>query len=241
MQRIKKVRWPKRNIGGDRAYAKLYYVTGESRTILSANSSFTANIAFNVGAALGGSALQTASISNRFGGTPGLAQLAQQFLWYRIRGVKLKYTYYPINYSLQPLVAYFNAQSNGVPLTSSSSSPTPGFPTASVSVMPEQRWCTYRVIPNAANGAKPVTLKTYYSVNKVFGPDRIVKNDERFTGGLVTLPPYYDPSQPPQEGPWIQDGMFTMSGAAAGADVTVSVLKRATVYVEFFGKRVLEE
>lgn len=238
MQRIKKVKWPKRNIGGDRAYAKLYFVTGENRTMLAAQNSIVENIAFNVGAATAGGALNDSSISARFGQTPGLSQLAQQFLWYRIRGIKLKYTYYPINYALQPLCAFFNAQSNGVPLQNSSGAPTPGFPPANVSTMPEQRWCTYRVIPNAANGAKPVTMKVYYSVNKVFGPDRIVKNDERFTGGLQTTTPYWDVNQPPQEGPWIADGLFTMSGQNAGADVNVTILKRATVYVEFFGKRV---
>lgn len=237
MQRIKKVKWPKRNIGGDRAYAKLYCVVGESVTMQAAQNHVVNNIAFNVGAVPAGVALEDQTIYHRFGIPPGLQQLAQQFLWYRIRGIKLKYTYYPINYSQQPLCAFFNAQSNGVPITSSSTGPTPPFPLANVATMPEQRWCVYRVIPNAANGAKPVTMKVYYSVNKVFGPDRVVKNDKDFTGGLQQTVPFWDVNQPPSEGPWIQEGLFTMSGANAGANVTVTILKRATVYVEFFGKR----
>lgn len=237
MQRIKKIKYPKRNVGGDRAYAKLYHVVGESVTMLAAQTNVTRKIAFNVGATVAGTNLYNSTIYPNFGLPPGLSQLARQFLWYRIRGIKLKYTYYPINYALQPLVAFFNAQSNGVPITDSSFTPTPDFPVSNVAVMPEQRWCTYRVIPNAANGAKPVTMKAYYSVNKVFGPDRVVKNDKDFTGGLQLNAPYWDVNQHPTEGPWLADGLFTMSGVSAGADITVTILKRATLYVEFFGKR----
>ena len=39
MQRIKSVRWPARNIGGDRAYCKLRYVKGARFTIPLANTS----------------------------------------------------------------------------------------------------------------------------------------------------------------------------------------------------------
>lgn len=238
MQRIKKVKWPKRNIGGDRAYAKLYYVTGQNRTLTTGNSSSFTNIAFNLGAGPVGTVLHSASITGSFGSTPGLQQLSLQFLRYRIRGIKLKYTYYPINYADQPLIAYFNAQSDQNDLATGTASPSPAFPTPSVSVMPEQRWCVYRVIPNAANGAKPMTLKVYYSVNKVFGPDQIVKNDEQFTGAMLNVAPYFSQAEMPTKGPWLQEGLFTMSGENVAEDVTVSILKRATVYVEFFGKRI---
>ena len=41
-------------------------------------------------------------------------------------------------------------------------------------------------------GAAPTRLTVYYSVNKVFGPDVVVKNDESFTGQLKTTLPYWD-------------------------------------------------
>ena len=238
MQRIKKVKWPKRNIGGDRAYAKLYYVTGTSITMTTGQSSVTRNIAFNILGVDSSTPLYASTITANFGSAPGLSQLASQFLKYRIRGIKLKYTYYPIDYGLQPLIAYFNAQGNADNILPTETGPTPAFPTPSVSVMPEQRWCVYRVIPNAANGAKPVTLKAYYSVNKVYGPDQVVKNDTQFTGDLISSSPYFSPTDQPSKGPWIQEGMFTMSGQTVAANVTVTILKRATVYIEFFGKRI---
>lgn len=238
MQRIKTVRWPTRNIGGDRAFTKLRYVKGQNFYIPAGAYADTQNLCFNVGAS--GGSLPT--ITSVFGSTPGLSILGAQYLHYRIKGIALKITYWATA-TATPIMLFTNAQSNTGLNGESQQVPSPDFIAPNVSTMPEQRWARYKVCGATNNGARPTTLKTYYSVNKVFGPDAVVKNDEEFTGQMLATTPYFstngDESARPQRGPWLQYGLTTLSGqantVANGIQGTMKI--EATVYAEFFGKR----
>lgn len=250
MQRIKTVRWPARNIGGDRAFTKLRYTIGNDFGIPSGSFSNFQNLAMNVGAynTGGGSTLQGCSINGVLGSTPGLSTMGLLYQKYRIRGIKLKMTYWQI--AGAPVILYTNAQSDIETLGPSKAGPVPGFITPTITTIPEQRWCKYRVCSQTQNGGKPTSLTSYYSVNKVFGPDDIVKNDEDYTGETQVATPYWNNQVPagsnsyqPSRTPWIQFGLTTLNGAVTTASTAVTgVLKvEATVYTEFFGKRALTE
>lgn len=237
MQRIKTVRWPRRNIGGDRAYTKLFYCTGQNFGIAVGQTNNAQNIAMNVGANSAGANAYT--INGVFGSTPNLSVLAAQYLQYRIKGISLKLTYW--QQSGDPVCLFTNAQSNASPYTVSSTGPSPGFITPGIFNTPEQRWAKYRTCAMTSAGAKPTQLKVYYSVNKVQGPDVVVKNDEEYTGSMQAATPYFSngtvAEDQPGKTPWAQFGLMTLSGANAVAAVAGVLKVEATVYTEFFGKR----
>lgn len=238
MQRIKTVRYPRRNVGGDRAFTKLYYVRGVTLAAPISYTYLTQNLAYNVGNAPSGSNLESVSIAGVLGSTPGLSVLAQLYTQYRIRGIKLRFTVYPSTAYSVPAIFYVNAVTSSRPAESSFNTPNPDFPAISVDSTTEQRWCRYRVIANAQTGAKPTTLSAYYSVNRVFGPDAVVKNDLTFCGDLSSVAPYWSASGFPTSGPWLQ---FGVTGMAAGQtflpEVSFVVKIEATVYTQFWGKR----
>lgn len=232
MQRIKTVRWPARNIGGDRAFTKLFYVTGATFNILAGNSAVVNQMAFGVGAA----DANPSTITGVLGSTPGLSTLALQYTRYRIRGIKLKLTYW--QQSGPPVILFANAQTDQAEITPVSTGPTPGFPNPTINILPEQRWAKYRTCQMTQAGGRATTLNVYYSVDKVFGPDQITRNDEDFTGELRVTAPYF--AEYPIRSPWLEIGLCTLSGddVAAGSEVTGVLKLEATVYTTFFGKRV---
>lgn len=249
MQRIKTVRYRARNIGGDRAYCKLRYVVGNQFGLSSAVSN-SQNLAMNLGAApdgTGSSLLQTCSINGIFGNTPNLSTMAQLYMKYRIRGIKLKLTYWQTAAAGAgaPLLLYTNAQSSNEVLGLSTVSPAPAFVTPTITNIGEQRWSRSRVCNGIATaGGKPTSLTSYYSVNKVFGPDAVVRNDEDFTGEMQVATPYWSNSVPsgtnqntPIRTPWLQFGITSLDGLPVSATGVLKV--EATVYAEFFGKRPL--
>lgn len=243
MQRIRTYRYRSRNIGGDRARVKLYYSATQNMDMSQGQSSSEIVWCPNVGAT---SNTMFSGISRRFGSTPGLSTLAQQFLRYRIRGVKLRYTIIPVNVDPAnhiPVNFYVNAQASGVEITDNSTGPTPSFPALQGTVTPEQRWSKWAPVRYPMAGASPTVVKAYFSVNKVFGPDQIVKNDESFVGQLKTTPPYWDTASfaHPVQGIWVQHGVATMNGLVAPIAETFIVQTQATFYAEFFGKRVSVE
>lgn len=238
-----------RNIGGDRARAKLYYVTGTAWQIPVGSNNFNVVLPFNLGAAPADYGTMN-SINSLFGETPGLSLLAQQYLNYRIRGIKVTATaYYVPTATSPPLVLFFNATSSS--FNNNNSVPNPDFPTPSIDVLPEQRWAKSRIIANQGNGAKPTSLSVFYSVNKVYGPDAIVRNDQDFIGELQGGTPYWSrsnqfetgsPSKPithsaPYLSPYMQMGVFTLDNSPVSAVTRLSVRLQATVYAEFFGKK----
>ena len=92
-------------------------------------------------------------------------------------------------------------------------------------------------------GAAPTRLTVYYSVNKVFGQDAVVKNDESFTGQLKTTSPYWDNAigAHPVHGIWIQHGVCTISNNPVTVEQKYVYVMQATLYTEFFGRRVMTE
>lgn len=249
MQRIRKVKWGRRNIGGDRCYAKLYYVDAKTISIANGTYSTFQNQAMSVGAFQVDpppAAQDTVSLHAVMGNTPNLSTLASLYMRYRIRGIKIRLTFWQQQGS--PVVLYTNAATSAGPPSPAGSGPYPDFTPPSISILPEQRWSKHRVCGATGAGAKPTTLSAYYSVNKVFGPDSVVKNDINFTGEMQYASPYWQPTTVgqssdsgagPHMSPWLQFGLFNMSGeAAAGGNGAIGVLKmEQTVYTEFFGKR----
>lgn len=257
MQRIATVRYPRRNIGGDRARTKLFYVIGHKCptygiTGPAVSVAMRPWMAFNVGAFHQPSPNGVNSISDAFGSTPNLSTLAQFYMRYRIRGIKLKVTAYYIPRENDPVLCLFVNAAPSQNMTSYPPVPLPPLPR--IDILPEQRWSKYRVISNQGGGAKPSSISVYYSVNKVFGPDAITKNDQAFTGQMDINAPYWstaaggmtseDIPNRPNFGPFVTWGIFTMSGdplpytepnVPNPPDVTFKV--EATVYTEFFTKR----
>jgi len=217
MQRIKTVRYPMRNIGGDRCMQKLLYIQPLTLTIPNGQSAVvSAPIQFNGGVSLG----------VLLGSTPGLAALAQQFLFYKISGIKLSVQCWPQT-SAFPLLLFIEAAANGSTF----------IPTPIMATVCEQRWCVYKVLNNPLAGARPTTVKAYYSVNKVHGPDATVKGDLDFTGALQTTAPYWNSN--PNEGPSLRIGACTMNGGPIGNLVDGNIYTKisAVLYVKFFGRR----
>lgn len=237
MQRIKTVRYRSNNIGGDRCFAKLRYTIGQQFNLDAASSFAFENMAFNVGASAPAGALNPNTIFGRLGSTPNLSTMGSLYTQYRIRGIKLRLSYW--QQSGQPVALFCNAQANPTVLGDASTGPTPPFPTPSFQNVPEQRWGKYRVCQATAAGGRPTSLSVYYSVNKVAGPDRVVKNDEDYTGLISPVAPYWstgtDDASRPQRGPWLQYGITSLADATGA--VTGVLKKDAIVYVEFFGKR----
>lgn len=238
MQRIKTSRWPVRNIGGDRSFCKLKYVTSESITI-EGDTYIGDNLAFNTGADSPVNAFAAHTIFGIFGNTPNLSTMAALYERYRIRGIKLKTTFWQTGGNT-PVFLYMNAQSDQDPTAASSTGPTPAFPPPSIVDTPEQRWAKTRICQNTVAGGRATSLSSYYSVNKVFGPDRVVKNDMQFTGTMAPASPFWDTAGTqfkPTYSPWVQFGVATLSGSVPPTPVTGVLKIEALVYAEFFGKR----
>lgn len=222
MQRITTTRYRSRNIFGDRTRAKLYFVKGEEVTMLSGmNNLPVRTVLFN----------SMQGIVNAFGTTPNLYALSGLYEYYRIRGIKITTRVWPanvyaigsVNETVPPLLYGFNA------ITDNHT-----FPTPNVQNFQEQRWAKARLCSNANQGGKPATVSVYYSVNKVYGPDRVTKNDTTFIGTIIHgAPPTYNA---PTNMPELQQVLFTMTGGNLTANVNVALLHKVTVYAEFWGK-----
>lgn len=239
MQRIRTVRYRQRNIGGDRAVARLFYSTSATIDLLSLTSSTQLVWCPNIGATDVGT---FNGVHRTFGTTSGLSVLAAQYLRYRIRGVKLRYTIYPVQVDLAtavPVNVYVNALPSGVPISGSTTGPTPPFSPLATNVTPEQRWAKWAPVRYPMAGATPTVLKAYFSVNKVFGPDVSVGTDESFIGQLQTASPYWDTTAfgHPVQGIWIQHGVSTMNDLQATANQRYIMNIQATFYTQFFGRR----
>lgn len=243
MQRIKTVRYQARNIGGDRCFTKLRYVIGK-RFVPDAISEYHVEMfPFNVGAQATG-VTNVHSIHSLFGSTPNLSTLAQFYTRYRIRGIKLTLTAYYVPTPASPPICIFTTAQTSSGHTSAED-PSPPFATPDIVTTPEQRWTRYKVVANTGNGARPTTLSSYYSVNKVYGPDAVVKNDADFIGTLNTAAPYWSDTTNtssttfrPARGPWLMYGIFSMDSAGQiPSDTNLTLKVEATVYAEMFSKR----
>lgn len=222
MQKTISRRWRPRNPFGDRVFYKAFITTAVPFAVPTAGR--VQNTQFGFG--------DMAAISAQFGSAPGLSEFRQLFSRYRVRGIKLSMTYYyvPVVGS-PPVFIYANAAH-----AASSLVPVSGVNAISYATLPEQRWAKSRICQNAGNGGRPTRLSVYYSVNKVEGPDNIVKNDLDYTAD-TDIPP--NPWQGPLQTPWLQFGVCSLNGNAfpATAD-TVSTMKvGVTVYLQGWQRR----
>ena len=127
MQRIRTYRYKSRNIGGDRARAKLFFSSTANEAIAAGARSQVEEWCPNIGVTNHSS---FPGIFLHFGNCPGLSTLATQFLRYRIRGIKVKYTIYPKQTdpaTHEPVFFYVNAQPAGTSIQEHHLGPTPPF------------------------------------------------------------------------------------------------------------------
>lgn len=239
MQRIKTVRYPVKNIGGDRAYCKLRYVVGQPFGIPQGSVSNSQNQVMNIGAD-NDVTLQPLTLNGIMGNTPNLSTMATLYMNYRIKGIKYKLTYWQTGGD--PIILYTNAAPDTQPTNQSGrTGPVPAFITPTIATVSEQRWAKTRVCSQTQNGGKPTRLQAYYSVNRVQGPDVVVKNDSDYTGQMQLATPYWSNAAQtmaqPRMSPWAQFGITTLAGIPAATAVTGVLRVEQTVYVEFFGKR----
>lgn len=213
MQKIKNTRWPSRNPYGDVLRYKLRQVAGGSMTIAAGSvASPAATLQIN----------NPGAFVTAFGPAPGLTALGAAFHNYRSSGVKVKFTYWPLAPNTQPIIGFVQAGADNT------------FPTVSVATTPEQRWTKYRTLNFPGQGATPTKLSQYYSTNKVYGPDQIVKNDVDFTAATNVVSPFF---VSPVKGPFLNYGITTLSGAVAGGTGIVCEFKiEVTHYLKYFGK-----
>ena len=142
-----------------------------------------------------------------------------------------------------PVFLYANAAPDQGIVDGSHTAPNPDFIVPTINRVPEQRWSKYRVCQATAAGGRATNLSVYYSVNRVQGPDAIVKNDLEYTGDMQPGSPYFatgsGDTNRPVRSPWLQFGIVTLAGTVVPSGGAVSgVLKvEQTVYCEFFGKR----
>lgn len=240
MQRIKSVRWPARNIGGDRAYCKLRYVKGAEFPITLGQSYTAQNQAMAIGASAAG-ALSSCTLTGVMGQTPNLSTMGALYTKYRIRGIKLRLSYWQTGGA--PVFLFAQAAPDQGIVGGGDTAPNPDFIFPGITTLPEQRWGKYRVCQATAAGGRATSLSVYYSVNKVQGPDAIVKNDTEYTGDMQVASPYFSTgtgdTNRPAKSPWMQFGIGTLSTNPVTTETVVTgVLKvDQTVYCEFFGKR----
>jgi len=163
-------------------------------------------------------------LASQFTTFPGASLMGQTFGNYRIRGIKFNITCWPVNEDF-PVCVYTNA---GTDASSLIINPT-------IDKLPEQRWARWKVISAAGAGAKPTRLSVYYSVNRVYGPDAVVKNSANFigsTGGNAALSSWTTPDV----GPVFQYGFFTMSNNPAPADTRIYITYSFKIYVQMFSR-----
>lgn len=224
MSKIKTTKWPTRNPYGDNLMYKARTVTGTAWTLATGNAQVIA---------VSGKLNSLRDTWDRFGATPGFTALTEEFHNYRVSGVRYKITIWPIKNDEAvseddyPCCIYIQI------------SPDNTFVTPNVSNLPEQRWARYRVITAANRGAKPTTLKAYFSTNKCYGPDMVVKNDFDFIGSTDPSQTTYQKFTTPAKGPDFQMGVFTLAGTAPTVDLVFHVKIEVTTYTKFFSKREL--
>lgn len=216
MSKIKTTRWPTRNPYGDNLLYKCRFVYGMADNIpITASYKVSATKQIN----------SLLDLTTLFGSAPGLTAAAAAFHNYRVSGLKLKITCWPI-------IAYANT----FPICIyCAASPDITFVTPTIGDLPESRWGRYRVVSAAQAGGKPTSLKMYYSVNKVYGPDVVTKNDVDFTGSITSGGVFVTPSK----GPSFQFGAFTMCGVNPTTAIDFHLKVEATAYIKFFSKREL--
>lgn len=164
---------------------------------------------------------------NTYGASPGVTAACQAFQQYKLRGLKIKHTYWPLAPNSQPLCGWTLAAQQSLALTAV---------TPDVQSIPEQRWGKYRTLSFPGQGTRPTSMTTYYSAHKVWGPDRTETNSVNFTSNTLLASPFFGT---PNAGPFYDMGIFVMNGQPATATITVAIKTEVTAYFQFWAKRSL--
>lgn len=162
-----------------------------------------------------------------FTSAPGLTAMATAFERYRINGLGIKITCWPLPQATDvPVYLYIDACNKGDELVAVDPGPKS---------TPEQRWSKTRIVSIASNGAKPTVLRHYLSVAKISGPDATVKGDAYYTGqtSIASLPLW----ETPTNGPHMRAGVYTMTGADTTAVQTMNSEIEFTIYLKAFQRR----
>lgn len=206
------------NFFGDKMFYKLKAVIG-GQTTIAAGQTFTRAGPFQLNDGV--------QFFNRFGPAPGQQIASQNFQQYKLRGLKLKTTYWPLAPNVQPICAWTMAAQQTTAL---------GALTPDINTVPEQRWSKYRVLSFPGQGCRPTTMTSYYSVGKVWGPDRTELNSVNFTSSTSLVSPWYNT---PVAGPFYDEGIFIMNGFPAAVPAVVAYKTEATGYFQYWAKRPL--
>lgn len=109
-------------------------------------------------------------------------------------------------------------------------------------VIPEQRWVKWKYIQSGfLYGARATKLRFYFNVNRVFGPDRIVKGSEAFTGRTDTLDSTNSGFSSllvnrPTDGPGLQIMIYSVDNIGYEGGTLFNVQIDWTFYVKYFNK-----
>lgn len=216
---MKRVRWPTRNPMGDTLNYRALATYGSVVTLANASSSvdIIPTTQFNNMAVLGA----------LFGEAPGLRTAAASYERYRITGITVKHTVWPVgSVGDVPLYLYTNGGAF-----------TADVPVPSITTTPELRWSKSRLVNIPSTGGKPTSISTYYNVRKVNGPDSIVTNDVDFTASTGAGAP--SSWSGAAIGPRIRTGLYTMSGAPASQGQQHSVKTTLIMHIKFFQRKIL--
>lgn len=212
---------------GDVIFYKPSYTETNTHTLSAASGGWTVANTFRIN--------DWSTIHNDFGGyVPGGVMLFNNFLQYRIYGVKLTMTLWPrvtanpgsmpgVTNTAMALVVFIEA------------SPSNTFATDDVGHankvenMMQGRFRAYKIINYSSMGAKPTKISYYANVNNIFGPDSVVKNDTLFIGGFAGSLP-----TAPSNGPYMRWGLATLSFTAPPADIVFDNRITIKPYVKCF-------
>lgn len=238
IQKIKTMRYPKRNIFGDRAKMKLFGTRPVLFSLTSANG-WSNQFAYALGALRGTTrCLVGNSVDSLVTFIPGLTRIQELYQRYRVKGLKLQITVYGTQGGgYVPFYVYADAAADETEISATSTGPEPPFSALEAATIPELRWSRYKVIRNAAQGGNVTKLTHYFELNKIAGPDRTIRSDLDYTGRMDAVISNWTA---PKRSPWIRYGVFPMIAPAdfpAGEPtVTLYGLVSATIYVEAWGK-----
>lgn len=196
---------------GDQLKYKIRVVLGTTRTIPSGSDFVGVAWQFN----------SLAALVTNIGSSGGMATLSSWFERYKMYGIKLKITYWPLAPNSQPICGFINGSANST------------LPVVSVAETPEQRWAKYKVLSFPGQGTRPTTLTHYLSAKKVWG-DHTSFISSNLEATVNVVAPHFNT---PVVGPYIQYGLFTLNDQNAAADILCDMKIEATAYCRFWGRR----
>lgn len=197
---------------GDQLRYKCRSVAGGTLTILAGNTSSNASTR---------QLNSMASFVTSYGASGGMLTLSGWYERYKMYGLKIKQTFWPLAPNSQPICGFSMASANST------------FATAGIADTPEQRWKRYKVLTFPGQGTRPTTITSYYNCEKVWG-DKNSFESSNLEATLNVVAPHFNT---PVVGPFYQLGIFTLNGTAAAANIDCDFKIEATAYLRCWGRR----